>query len=322
MNRLNELFEKVIDGYKINKEEAVFLHGCDTEELSVYANKIREKFCSNSFELCTIINAKSGRCGENCKFCAQSKYSECDVEEYEFMDVDKIADEAASNERRGAGRFSIVTSGRKLNGKNFEKEKEAYIAIRNKSDVGMCASNGLLNYEELLELRKLGVTRYHNNLETSEKFFKSICTTHTYEEKIKTIKAAKEAGMTVCSGGIIGLGENYEDRIDMAIKLRELEVDSVPINVLNPIKGTPFEGNKAISYEEIIKTVSIYRFILPDITIRLAGGRILMDDRGERTLSAGINGFITGDMLTTDGSGIEYDINMVEKLGFEVKNRD
>lgn len=194
-----------------------------------------------------------------------------------------------------------------------------YIEIRKNCKIKLCASGGLLTYEELCQLKEAGVTRYHNNLETSRRFFSQMCTTHTYDEKIETIKAAKKAGLTVCSGGIMGLGENMEDRIDLAFTLRDLDITSVPINILNPIKGTPLENNKVLSLDDVRKIVAIYRFILPKAQLRLAGGRGLLDDKGLSIFTSGANAAITGDMLTTSGISIDEDMKIIKKLGYEVK---
>lgn len=315
---VKELADRIINGYRVNRDDIDRIKNSDINELSEHADRIRKELCGNGFSLCTIINGKSGRCSENCKFCSQSSFSACDIEVYDFIDDSIILESAKKNRDSGVGRFSIVTSGRKLSGLDLKKEIEAYKKISDKTDIGLCASNGLLGYDEMILLKKAGVTRYHNNLETSRKYFEKICTTHTYDEKIKTIKATQDAGMSVCSGGIIGMGENLDDRIDMAFELKNLDVDSVPVNVLNPIQGTPLENVTSLEYDEIIRTISIFRFILPDKVIRLAGGRICMNDRGKRTLKAGINGFITGDMLTTAGAGIKDDISMVSENGFEV----
>ena len=190
------------------------------------------------------------------------------------------------------------------------------------SQIKLCASCGLLNYEELCKLKESGVTRYHNNLESSRRFFSKICTTHTYDEKIETIKAAKKAGLIVCSGGIMGLGETMEDRIDLAFTLRDLEITSIPINILNPIKGTPLENNKILTLDEVRKIVAIYRFILPKAELRLAGGRGLLEDKGLSVFESGANAAITGDMLTTSGISIDEDMKIIEKLGYKVKCND
>ena len=194
--------------------------------------------------------------------------------------------------------------------------------IKKKIGISVCVSFGLLNEEQFRRLKEAGVSRVHNNLETSRKNFKEVCTTHTFEEKIQAIQAAKAAGLSVCSGGIMGLGESVEDRIDMALELRELGIKSVPINMLNPIPGTPYANNKKVSSDEMQRIVAVYRFILPDAFIRLAGGRGLLEDKGKGCFQSGANAAITGDMLTTAGITVETDKKLLQELGYEVKRRD
>lgn len=318
MSIVNKYKEKILNGKLISKEDALILSKENVDELSNAANEIRKKMCGKGFNLCTIINGKSGMCGENCKYCAQSMYFKTNIEEYELLDSEEIIKSAISNYEKGVHRFSVVTSGKKLTDKEIDKICKTYIKLKKKCNIELCASHGLLNYNELIKLKKSGVNRYHNNLETSRKFFDNICTTHTFDEKIETINNALKAGMEVCSGGIIGLGETMNDRIDMAFTLRELNVDSIPINILNPINGTPLENQEKLSYGDIIKTFSIFRFILPKKQIRLAGGRALLSDNGEMLIKSGVNSAISGDMLTTSGIHTLDDIKMIKKIGYEV----
>ncbi|MEG1106145.1 MAG: biotin synthase BioB [Eubacterium sp.] len=313
---------KVLAGERINKEEALLLMEEATTTLSKYAEKIRTHFCGQSFELCTIINGKSGKCSENCAYCAQSSHFKTAIQTYNLLTEEIIVNSAKSNAKQGVHRFSIVTSGKRLSEEEVEKVSCIYKKINETCKIGLCASHGLLRFDQLQTLQKSGVKRYHNNLETSERFFKKICTTHTYAEKIETLKNAKRAGMEICSGGIIGLGETMEDRIDLALCLRALEVDSVPVNVLNPIPGTALENNKRLTNEEVSKTLSIFRFILPGTQIRLAGGRALLGDKGRLAMKSGVNAAISGDMLTTEGIKTVDDIKMIKALGFEVKIDD
>lgn len=318
MERLQKLKEKVLKGENIDKEEAINLINEDLDELRKSAEEIRKKFCGNSFNLCTIINGKSGRCSENCKYCAQSIHFKTNIEEYDILNERTIIDSAKSNYNQGVHKFAIVTSGKRLTKEQLDKVCKIYKEMHKECPIELCASHGLLSYEDLKKIREAGVTRYHNNLETSRNYFSKICTTHTYDEKIETIKNAKKAGLQVCSGGIIGLGESMEDRIDMAFTLREINVNSVPVNVLNPIKGTPLENAKPLSYEEVMRTLAIFRFILPKAEIRLAGGRSLLGDKGINAMMSGVNAAISGDLLTTSGIKTSDDIMMLKELGFEV----
>lgn len=319
MNMLQQLKLAIIDGHQATKEEALSLAGAPLEELCAAADEIRRRFCGDAFDICTIINGKSGRCGENCKFCAQSAHYQTQIEEHPLLDNEQVLNEANYNEKKGVLRFSIVTSGRNLSDDEMDRICETYGALRENCHISLCASHGLLSLEQFRRLKAAGVSRYHNNLETSRRYFPYICTTHTYDDKIRTIKNALTAGLEVCSGGIMGLGETMEDRIDMALEIRSLGIKSVPVNVLNPIQGTPFGKLPKLTVEELQRIAAIYRFLLPDSAIRLAGGRGLLADKGRSVFQAGANAAITGDMLTTAGISISDDRKMLDDLGFQVK---
>lgn len=318
MGKIEKLKNKVLNGEFLDKAEILSIADEDIDELTKCADIIRKKLCGNEFNLCTIINGKSGRCSENCRYCAQSAYFKTNVKEYELLDTKTIADSAKSNYSKGVHKFSIVTSGKNLTSEEIDAVADTYKELSKECKIELCASHGLLSYEDLKKLKDSGVVRYHNNLETSRNYFPKICTTHTYDEKIATIKSAMKAGLEVCSGGIIGMGESMEDRIDMAFTLRDLGVDSVPVNILNPIKGTPLENQELISYDEVLRTLALFRFILPKTQIRLAGGRALLNDKGLKALQSGVNAAISGDMLTTSGIKTCEDIEMVKSLGFQV----
>lgn len=318
MSMIQELKEKVQSGRDISKEEALALYDEPLEELCQAADEIRRQFCHDGFDICTIVNGKSGRCSENCKYCAQSAYYSTTAEEYPLLGAEEIVKQAKYNADRGVLRYSIVTSGRALNDSEVEQMCTAIRAVKRDINIEVCVSFGLLNEEQFKKVREAGATRVHNNLETSRKNFPNICTTHTFDDKVAAIKAARAAGLSVCSGGIMGLGETKEDRIDMAFSLRELEVKSVPVNMLNPIPGTPYENNGKLTEDDMRRIVAVYRFILPDASIRLAGGRGLMEDKGEGCFKAGANAVISGDMLTTSGYTIESDMDMIRRLGYRV----
>lgn len=316
--KVKELKEKVLNGKLIGKEEALFLaKEAPLKELTEAANEIRKHFCEDKFDICTIINGKSGKCSENCKFCAQSSFYDTHIKEYSLLNSKAIVKEAKYNDERGVLRFSIVTSGRKLSDKEIDSVCESIKEISKNTSVSVCGSFGLLSEEQYKKLKEAGLTRVHNNLETSRKNFKNICTTHTFDEKVQAIKNAKNAGLNICSGGIMGLGETMEDRIDMALELRELGVLSIPVNILNPIKGTPFENNKLLTNDEICRIVAVYRFLIPNGAIRLAGGRGLLQDKGESCFLSGANAAISGDMLTTSGITIKEDMNLLKKIGYK-----
>ena len=317
---LKQLTNKIInENYHISKNEVRELLNTDLKELSYCAEQIRKKFCGNKFDMCSIINGKSGKCSENCKFCAQSAHYKTNIKEYPLLDTDSIFKEAKYNSDKKVKRFSIVTSGKKLTEQEIDSICKTYEKIKKECNIMLCASMGLLTEQQFIKLKNSGVSMYHCNLETSRNFFPKICTTHTYDDKINTINLAKKAGLEICSGGIFGMGETFQDRIDMFFELYNLGIKSVPVNVLNPIKNTPFENNKILSQEEILRTVAIARFILPDAFIRLAGGRLLFKDKGVSMFSSGANATITGDMLTTDGTSIAEDFDTINKLGFETE---
>ncbi|MDD5102425.1 MAG: biotin synthase BioB [Endomicrobiaceae bacterium] len=316
---IEDLKLKVLNGYQINKAEALNLVHEDLIKLTLYANEIRNKFCGHTCDVCSIINGKSGKCSEDCKYCAQSSYYKTTIQEYQLLSANKIVAEALHNHSKGILRFSIVTSGRKLTDDELSQVCDSYRKIKEKCDIYLCASHGLLSYEQLVKLKQAGVSRYHCNIETSRKNFHNICTTHTYDDKINTIKNAKKAGLEVCSGFIIGMGETIEDRIDMLLDLRDLNIKSVPINILTPIKATPYENILVLKEEEICRSIAISRFILPKAMIRLAGGRGLFKDKGKSMLNSGANAAISGDMLTTTGISIDEDMKMISQLGFKVR---
>lgn len=319
MNYSELLKQKIFDGEQITKQEAIELYEQPLSELCRNADEIRRHFCSNGFDICTIINGKSGHCSENCRFCAQSSHNHTDAAEYPLLSTEEIVEQAKINDEQGVLRYSIVTSGKRLPDAEVDKMCEAVREIKKQTGISVCISFGLLNEEQYRKLKDAGVSRVHNNLETSRRNFPNICTTHTFDDKLNAIRAAQAAGLSVCSGGIMGLGETPEDRIDMALTLRELGIKSVPVNMLNPIPGTPMEQNKKLTSDDMRRIVAVYRFILPDASIRLAGGRGLLEDKGKGCFLSGANAAISGDMLTTAGITVKTDMELLTKLGYEVK---
>ena len=310
------LADEIIDGRRLGKNDDLqFLLDCDLEELGRGADCLRQHFNGDRVDLCTIINGKSGRCSENCKFCAQSAHHHTSCDNYPLLSEDEFVKAAKANEDEGVARFAIVTSGRGPSDEDFEKIISIYTKMRSELKFGLCASLGFLTKEQFKRLYAAGVRSYHNNIETSRRYFPSICTSHSFDDKIANIKRAQSAGLSVCSGGIIGMGENWEDRIDMALTLSTLGIGSIPINALMPIPGTPFAGNKQLTEEEILRTVAIFKFINPTSNIRIAAGRALLGDNGRKAFCFGASATITGNMLTTTGSTIEGDKKMLTQLG-------
>lgn len=321
------LKDKVLSSREITYPEAEELLKIDVENqdeldlLCQSADEIRKKYCGNYFDLCTIMNAKSGKCSEDCKYCAQSSHFKTGAEVYPLVSPKEALEEAKKVEVEGAHKFSLVTSGRGLKGKSLECDKlvEIYKVLRENTNLSLCASHGISDDEALKKIYEAGVTTYHHNLESSRDFYSNICTTHTYDERIETIKKAQNVGLKVCSGGIWGLGESEEDRIKMAFELKRLGVYSVPINILMPISGTPLEDMEALNPKDILKMMAIYRFILPKTNLRYAGGRVKMGDLQEKGIRSGINSALTGNFLTTTGTTIESDKAMVRRNGYEIK---
>ena len=319
---LNSLTEKVLKGEQVTKEDALYLYDQPLDELCENADKIRRHFCSSCFDLCTIINGKSGRCSENCKFCAQSAHNHTGVTEYPLLPDEEILAQAKANQQQGVLRYSIVTSGKQLSDTEVDRMCSLIRRIGKEAGISVCVSFGLLTEKQFRKLKAAGVSRIHNNLETSERNFPNICTTHSFQDKVQAIRAAQAAGLSVCSGGIMGLGESVEDRIDMALSLRELRIKSVPVNMLNPIPGTPFEKNERLTNEDMRRNVAVYRFILPHASIRLAGGRGLLPDKGKSCFTSGANAAISGDMLTTAGITVKTYLTLLKELGYEAKMLD
>ena len=317
---IKKLADEIIGGRRITRQDDLNMFlTCDLKELCEGADRIREHFIGDKVDLCSIINGRSGRCPEDCKYCAQSAHNHTSCEIYDFLPEEKIVEACKLNESEGVDRFSIVTSGRALSGEEFEKAVHAYETMHAECKIDLCASMGFLNAEQLHRLHEAGVTSYHHNSETSKRNFPNICTTHTYEQNLETLKLVKKEGMCACSGGIIGMGETWKDRLDMAVSLAELGIDSIPINALMPIEGTPLENQPQLTEDEILRTIAFFRYINPEANIRLAAGRALLTNDGEIAFQSGASATITGNMLTTVACAtIRSDKQMLENLGRDV----
>jgi biotin synthase len=315
---IKDLEKKVLGGGAISRGEALYLssvEGAEIANLLASASAIKSEFKGMYVDLCAIVNAKSGGCPEDCAYCAQSSGSSANIERFPLLAEEVIIKKAREARAGGARRFCIVTSGRRVSGRDLERIAAVVREIRS---IGLlpCATLGLLSEEELGVLKDSGLERYHHNLETSERFFPEICTTHTYQDKMKTIGAVKAAGLSLCSGGIFGLGEDWEDRVDMAFALRRSGPDSVPINFLMPLNGTKLESMKPLDPFEALKIISLYRFILPDKEIRICGGRMqTLGDFHSFIFLAGADGLLTGNYLTTTGRNFEDDLKLIEMHG-------
>lgn len=284
-------------------------------ELICRADKVRREHMGPDLELCSIMNAKSGLCSQDCKFCAQSGRHKTGVTTYGLKEKKEMLEAAQRAKDIGAQRFDIVTSGNTLSKDELKTIADAVCEITGKIGIKMCASLGKLAEEDFLLLKEAGLTRYHHNLETSEDFFPKIATRHTFRDRVETIRAAQKAGLEVCSGGIIGMGESMTDRIKMALALKELDVRSVPINILVPIKGTPLETQGLLSCEEAIRTIAIFRIILENKIIKVAAGReSVLRDFQAMAFMAGANGMLIGGYLTIKGRSVEEDWKLVEEV--------
>jgi biotin synthase len=322
---LLSLASQVINGKDLKAAQAWQLVELSEEEgiyeLYFLANKIKGYFKGKKVSFCSIINAKSGRCSEDCKFCAQSSHYKTEIKIYPLVSIEEIVKGSDEAWRIGAIRYSIVTAGRKIkNDSEFNVICEAIKKIKKEGKILPCASLGKLTKQQAKMLKDSGLSRYHHNLETDEEFFSALCTTHSFKERVETIKIAKEEGLEVCCGGIFGVGETWQARLNLAFKLKELEVDSIPLNFLNPIKGTPFENITPLHPLEILRIIAIFRFIHPKREIRICGGReVNLRDLQSWMYYAGADGAIIGNYLTTLGRPPEEDLKLIKDLGLEME---
>jgi biotin synthase len=322
--KIQKIGDKVSEGRSVGLKEILPLleiEGPDIMDLAAVANRVRVTFKGNRVDLCALLNAKSGKCSEDCAFCAQSAHYQTEAPVYPLMDEDRMVEEAVAAQKRGTERFCLISSGRQLNDKEFETVLGALERIRKETDLALDCSFGTLTRERTEALKKVGVTRYNHNLETAESHFGKICTTHSFQDRVRTVEILKDQGFSICSGGIIGLGESARQRLEFAFSLKELGIDCIPLNILNPRPGTPLEHSDSIPPMEIIKTISLFRLILPESTIKIAGGReVNLRDLQSLALLAGANGLIVGNYLTTVGRSPEDDLAMLQDLGFDIKD--
>jgi biotin synthase len=320
---LISITEKIIKdpSYSISYEDAFkFAASRDNAlDLIMCANKIRDKYKKNNIFTCSIINAKSGRCSEDCAFCAQSAHHKTGIETYPLSDKEKMLKNSIYMKKAGATKYSMVTSGHSLSSSEINSIGHAAEEINKKTDLSVCASLGQLTDTVAIKLKERGVATYHHNLETARSYFDQVCTTHEYDEDIQTVKMAKSAGLKICSGGILGLGETWAQRVELAFTLKELDVDSIPINFLNPIPGTRMENRSLLPPMEALKCIAIFRFINPDKDITVCGGREKsLGDFQSWIFMAGANGVMIGNYLTTKGRSAEMDMDMIIQMGLDI----
>lgn len=320
---LDDVSARVLGGGEITFDEALRLieanNTADIYDLLAHANRIREKFRGNKIHLCSIVNAKAGACSEDCKFCAQSAAYQTDSPRYSFVEPEPVLKAAAEAKANGAQALGIVAAWRGLKEGPMLDEVCQRIEELAKSGTRADASLGIIQSQRVADrLKDAGLVCYNHNLETSREHFPNICTTHTYEERVQTIQFLKNAGIKICSGGIFGMGETRRHRVEMAFALRELDVHIVPMNFLNPIKGTPFEKMTPLPPLEILKTIALYRFILPQKELMVAGGReVNLRDLQPMMFMAGASATMIGNYLTTGGQPPEKDLQMLKDLGLD-----
>lgn len=323
-----ELAQKIVDGYELTEKEALEI--AHTPENRVFellpgAAFIRRNVFGKKVHLCTILNAKSGRCSEDCSFCSQSIYADGKhAPLYPLKSKEEVQEGAHLAEKGGINRYSVVTSGKGLPQEDINKLCEDFSELDAQPHrTAYCGSLGVLDQEQMDQLYASGITRYHHNLEASKSYYPEICTTHSYEERETTIQAAKNAGMSVCSGGIFGIGEKDEHVVEMALALRKLDVDSVPVNFLMPIPGTRLaeeQKPEKITPLRALKIIAIFRYLLPQKHVLVCGGRIAnLKELHSMIFEAGASGFMTGNYLTKDGRTLEQDLEMIQALGLEVQ---
>lgn len=312
------LKEKVLAGGELSDDEVYSLCDAGSRELRDVAAEVTARFISRDFDSCSIINARSGKCSENCKWCAQSAHYDTGCDNYEMVDREECLEAARLNHEHGVRRFSLVASGRAVRGEALKSMTSVLREIKDSVGIKTCASLGLLDAEGMRALYDSGVHRYHCNLETAPSHFATLCTTHTVEDKLRTIRHALDLGMDVCSGGIIGMGETRRQRAEFALILREAHPVSIPINILSPIPGTPLAGTAPISDDEILDTVAIMRLAHPRAILRFAGGRRRLGrDVQLEAMRIGVSGAIVGDLLTTIGSTVAADRRLAEEAGYK-----
>ena len=324
---IDDAVARVLDGEQLDRRDGLALLAQPVDELAAGADYVRSQFGDGTVDACSIVNAKAGNCAEDCGFCAQSVHFDTGIENYGFLDPEEILSAAKRAERDGAQRFGIVVAEKGVSKEHRPEEWQEVLRairlVRDETDVEVDASLGILTEEEAAILADEGLNHYNHNIETSPRFFPEIVDSHSFEDRVATLEVAKEAGMDLCAGVILGMGESPTDRVDAAVALQDIGVSSLPVNILNPVAGTPLAeklgGTADITTEEIVETIAVYRLLHPEARVRLTGGREVNLDEDEQHLpfEAGADGMLTGDYLTTEGQSPGDDIETVEKAGLE-----
>jgi biotin synthase len=321
--QINTITNRVLQDGETTPEEGLWLLNLDHDYLPwlmACADRIRKMFRGDEIEVCAISNVRSGNCSENCSFCAQSGHYKTNAPVYNYISDEELISQAEQAREWGASDFGIVSKGWGVRSdKERTKLREYFGAMKQNSDIGRCASLGVLTKDTALQLKEYGLENYHHNLETAKSYFDNVCTTHTYQENIDTIVHARDAGLRVCAGGILGMGENLAQRIELAVTLRELGVESVPLNFLNPQAGTPFGNITPMEPMEILQNIAVFRFMLPKTEIRIAGGRPFLGDMQSMIFMAGASGVMIGNYLTTAGRNVDDDLHMIDALKLKIR---
>jgi biotin synthase len=321
--KIESASDKTLSGGWIDRSEALALSestGSGLDALFTAASRVRERYRGSSVDICSIVNAKSGACSEDCRFCAQSSHYATDAPVYHLIDVDRMDEAAREAKKNGAGRFCIVTSGRGIDDAADLRNIARGIERVSAAGLSPCATLGTLTLAQLRYLKDAGLHRYHHNIETSREYFPKICTTHTFDERAGLLRHARSIGLSACSGGILGMGETMEDRVSMAFSLRDLDVESIPLNFLMPITGTPMDKVAPLAPLEALHAIALFRMVLPDREIRVCGGRgTALGDLHPRIFQAGADGFMIGNYLTRTGLDPESDLQMLKELGLSIR---
>lgn len=301
------------------RREGLAALGMDLDDLLARAEALRREVWGDTVSMCAVVNARCGLCPEDCAFCAQSSHHRSDVRPYTLVGPTHLVEAARRAGDSGARRLGIVTSGPRLSEGELDVVCEGVRRIREEGHTEPCASLGELTPEYARRLYEAGLRRYHHNLETSRRFFPRICTTHAYDDRVRTVRIAREAGLEVCCGGLFGMGESWEDRVDLAVELRFLGVSSIPVNFLMPIPGTPLADRPLMDAEEALRTVALFRILVPEAEVRVCGGRqLVLGEMQQLMYRAGATGVMIGDFLTQPGSPPEEDIRLARELGLEI----
>jgi len=322
--KINAITDRILAGGQMSAEEGRWMISLDSDYtpwLMAGADRLRKTYRGQEIEVCAISNVRSGNCSEDCSFCSQSgHHKKTDAPTYNYISSDELSRQANKAREWGTSDFGIVSKGWGVRSKKEAEQMREYLeTLKENSDIGRCASLGVLSKDTASTLSEMGLENYHHNLESAKSFFPNVCTTHTYQENIDTIRHAREAGLRVCAGGILGMGENLDQRIELAEELRNLDVESVPLNFLNPQPGTPFGDREPMKAMEILHSIATFRYMLPKAEIRIAGGRSFLGDMQSMIFMAGASGVMIGDYLTTQGRQVQDDLAMIDDLQLTVR---